>query len=208
MFPNVRNPMISIFFAFILLFILLSCCCYYPDKYHNPTDQLPEQIYKKPRVNRYFGIRVGILDFKSPSYAKGSGELAAELLSKELKKRNIYSKVKYYNNMLFSPRKTLRNFVKSEKLDLVITGELVYYLEGGNYQSSRICVEIKCLEPLGKNLDTVWHALCCQKGKFSMPRYYIFFSTNGQPSVSGPEILQKIALKFTNMLSSIPPIQD
>lgn len=186
------------------IFVLVSACTLAAA--NDPLcSTLPQNIYTQPDYDYYTDSRVGVLEFNSPDYAKDSGKKAAEKLYKELLKKNkALALVFIHQSQLPAGQNSLIQLMKSKNLDLLITGEVKDFSEGGNYQQSLVCEEIKIFEPANDGLHTLWHAQSCETSKYSKSRDLIFFRTAGKPPAPAALLMEKIALQFANMLTKKP----
>lgn len=169
-------------------------------------DQLPDQIVKQPRQNDYAGARVGVLVFESPAYADNTGRLAAELLFNALLHRNLFAELTLIQ-AVGAPglEQTLFELMEEKQLDLLVTGEVSYYLEGGNFQASRVCESIRVLEPSAHDsLQRVWQAKSCQSSAARAAHDLMLFRTPGEPAAPCVELMRGIAAQFAAMLEFVP----
>lgn len=170
------------------------------------SDLLPDQIIRQPRLNDYAQARVGVLVFESPDYAENQGSLAAELLFNALLQRNLYAELTLIQTM-GAPglEQTLFEFVQAKQLDLLVTGEVSYYLEGGNFQASRVCESLRVLEPSAHDsLQRVWQAKSCQSSAARAAHDLLLFRTPGKPAAPCVELMRGIAGQFAAMLEFVP----
>lgn len=188
--------------AFMIV-LIAACTLAAPD---DPLcKMLPHNIYTQPEYDYYTDSRVGVLEFNSPDYAKDAGKNAAETLYKELLKKNKASAlVLIPQTQLPTGQNSLIQLMKSQKFDLLITGEVKEICARGNYQNSRVCEEIKIFEPTNDGLHTLWYARSCETSTYSKSRDLIFFRTPGKPSAPAAFLMEKIALQFANMLTQKP----
>jgi len=169
-------------------------------------DQLPDQIIKQPQQNDYARARVGVLVFESPDYAENTGRLAAELLFNALLQRNLFAELMFIR-AVNAPglERTLFELGEEKQLDLLVTGEVSYYLEGGNFQPSRVCESIRVLEPTDhESLQQVWQAKSCERSAARETHDLLLFRTPAKPADPCVELMQAIARKFAAMLEFVP----
>lgn len=188
----------STFFVFGFLLLLVSACAS-ASRNTIDADPLPEQVYfLDPQLNLHHGARVGILAFGSPDYAESAGNIAAESLYRKLLKKNVA--VRFFPDF---PDEGLLEFARSHRFDLIITGEVKYFLQGGNHQNSRVCQDMRAIEPVGDRFYTAAYAGACTEGRTTGGKDFIFFRTQKRPSPSAEALTRRIALQFANMLTGV-----
>ncbi len=193
----------------LTLGVLLLSGCGALDRETVAPDQLPDQIVKQPQQNDYARARVGIIAFESPDYAENSGRLAAQLLFNALLQKNIFAELMLIQ-AVSAPgiKRSLFELMQDKQLDLLMTGEVSYYLEGGNFQSSRVCEDIQVLEPTDhESLQRVWQAKSCEQSTAREAHDLLLFRTPGKPADSGVELMQTIARQFAAMLEFVPEMK-
>ena len=96
----------------------------------------------------------------------------------------------------------LINIANAKKYDLIITGDILYYFEGGNYESSHIEEEIRVIRVNDKIAQTLWHAGAVEIG---LPTPYtdsIFEQRDGFPAPAAKALIKRNAKKFCNLFLS------
>ena len=181
--------------------------CLYSGGQHPSLDRLPDRISQQPGVNQYQGASVGIIEFSGPDNAREIGRLAAELLYQKLLPFNVYSRLELIpQSRLVSPGEGYLDLARSKQLDLLITGDVGYFLEGGNFQASRVCESVQAVEAIGTRVETVWQASSCEEAEYTESKDLIFYRTRGKASASALELMKELAGQFAAMLLTVPPL--
>jgi hypothetical protein len=182
--------------------LLLVSACSLPVDGLSPAEKESGSVYTEPPQNYYRGARVGIAPFDSPPYAEAAGKAAADALYRELLKRDFFRELVFYENAGPPMRPArLKSFIRSRGLDLFITGRVRYYLEGGNFQASRVCEEVQALAVKQGEIAPVWQADACEQGDYRRARDYVLFSTKGRPAPSCRQLMCRLAGRFTAMFA-------
>jgi len=177
--------------VFVAGFVCFSACS---------AMQLPEHIYKRPSDGLYRDTAVGLFRFSSPEYAPRSGYSAATMLYKELLERGL-SNVAAEFDVQDIRLDSIMEIAEKKNYELIITGEVSYYISGGELQESRVDEEIRVIDVPTR--ETVWYAETVEIGTPVYSADYIFFSTEQKGAPSPAVLMRRNARKFCNMLLSI-----
>lgn len=158
--------------------------------------KLPEHIYKRPSYDLHRDTAIGVFRFWSPEYAPGSGYAAATMFYKELLERG-FSKVSAEFDVHNIRLDNIMEIAERKNYELIITGEVSYYISGSEVQESRVDEQIKAIDVLTRK--TVWYAEVMEIGRPVYAADYIFFSTKGKEAPSPAVLMHKNARKFCNM---------
>ena len=178
----------------VAMFICFSSC-------FTAEIKLPEHIYKRPSYDLSRGTAIGVFRFWSPEYAPGSGYAAATMLYKELLERgfsNVDAEFDVHDTRLGN----IMEIAKRKNYELIITGEVSYYISGSELQESRVDEQIKAIDMLTKK--TVWYADLIEIGRPVYGADYIFFSTKGKEAPPPAVLMRRNARKFCNMFLTVP----
>lgn len=165
---------------------------------------LPEEIYSIPQVNDFSTARVGVFKFKGLSYAKGKGKDAALYLCRELERSGAFFDVIPDLEIEDMNMNNLINIALSKRYDLIITGELLYYIEGSYLQPSHVTEEIRVIATRGRPRTTLWHAKVTEIGSPDPSNDCILFTTHQTPAPSTMWLMKKNAKKIVNMILTLP----
>lgn len=163
---------------------------------------LPEEIYVSPKDNPYKNARVGVFRFKDPSYAQGTGETAAEAMFNELLKKGVFSYVSYEVSEADEGMAHHMERARWKGHDLIITGNVLYYFNGSDYEASKVNEQIHVVDvPTGRIL---WSATAKSKDAPVPSMDYLLFQTSGIPAKPATTLIKRNSEKFSNMLLELP----
>lgn len=180
----------SIMIAILVLvsgFVWFSACS---------TMQFPEHVYERSPNDLHRGTAIGVFRFSSPEYAPRSGYAAATMFYKELLERG-FTNVGAEFDVQDIRLDNIMEIAEKKNYELIITGEVSYYIYGGGLQASRVDEEIKAIDVLTR--ETVWHAEVTEIGKPAYAADYIFFSTKAKEASPPAVLMRRNARKFCNM---------
>lgn len=169
---------------------------------------LPRAVYVAPEQNVYFGARTVIQVFASPSYAKEVGKFAARSLSRQLLQENVFSSVRLESEQDRFSIREWRHILGQEDCDLLITGKVVFFLEGSSQQPSKAVIESKAYEMAGGSLHLVWHMQAEEVSEPSSAKDLYIFRLPPVPALSGQELIKRCTAQFTQAFLQLPPRQD
>lgn len=186
-------------YVFLLVFFI-GGCTYKQSVVFQPLG-LPEEIYVTPQYNYYHNLsKVGLFNFKDPSNAPGLGKVAAQYLLKELLKNKVFLNITFEFGITNIQTENLVKIAKAKKYDLIITGDLVHYLEGGNFAQSHVEEEMRVIRVIGKKTKILWYASAVEIGVPNRSKDYIIIQSKGTPAPSALVLMKRNAKKFCNLL--------
>lgn len=164
--------------------------------------ELPEEIYLYPEKNIYSPSRVVVKPFGCPDYASNLGEYAAQSLYRHLLQKKVFYKtvLDLYDYKILNRTKNNPDCIS--EYDLIITGDVVSYLDGGTLQDSKVIMEIRVYERTKKSNQLLWFARSTELGHFRPPVDLIFLQIPGSSSPSGLELMHRCTKKFANLLQA------
>ncbi|MFO7800716.1 MAG: hypothetical protein R6V55_00310 [Desulfovermiculus sp.] len=169
---------------------------------------LPRSVYAAPEQNVYSSSRAVIQTFGAPYYTEGVGAFAARSLSRQLLQEDVFSSVRLESEQDSFSMREWEHILAQEDCDLLITGKVLFFLEGSSQQPSKALVETKAFEMAGGSLHLLWHM---QAEEVSEPRsakdLYIF-RLPPVPALSGQDLIQRCTAQFTQAFLHLPPRQD
>jgi len=186
----------------ILLVLCLAGCTYQRGTVFLPYLGLPEEIYLTTKLNND-ALNVGVFKFTEPAYAPGVGKKAAHYVYQELLRKNVFLNVTSELNITDNSINNLINIAHNKKYDLIITGNLSYYFQGSNFQSSRVDEEIYVFRVIEKKPDIICYARSMESGSPAPSIDYIFVQGNGAPAPSATLLMERNAKKFAKLLLTL-----
>ncbi len=198
---NIRQILLS-FLTTITLFFAPGCS--YQRSVSLPPVELPESIFSTPPRNVYSGARVGVFSFKEPVYAPGQGKIAARFLCQELQQMGVFEAVILQPDILNMTMGNLINAARSQRYDLLIVGDLLYYFPGSDLEPSEITEEIRIVKVKGGRPSTLWYARATETAMPALFKDYIFARGKGAPAPTTELLMKRNARKFCNMIIDLP----
>ncbi len=163
---------------------------------------LPEEIYLSPKDNSYKNARVGVFRFKEPSYARGTGETAAESLFQELLKKGVFAYVGYEVSEFYAGMASHMELARWRGYDLIITGNVLNYFDGSDYMASKVNEQIKVVDVSTGRI--LWSATAKSKDAPAPSKEYFLFQIKAIPAEPATTLIKRNAAKFSNMLLKLP----
>ena len=188
-------------YALVVAFFLVGCA--YQRRVTLAPTGLPEEIFATPQLNYYGTSNVGLFNFTEPSFAPGIGKEAAQFLYQELLKNGVFLNVTPELDVTDIRVENLIDIARAKKYDLIITGDLLYYLEGSLHQSSRVDEQIRVIDVPTK--ITLWYAKAVDIGSPGPYTDYILVEGRGVRAPTAMTLLKRNAEKFCRMLLNSPP---
>ncbi len=173
-----------------------------------PDAGLPRSVYVAPEQNVYSGARTVIQVFGSPSYTKGVGKFAARSLSRQLLQEDVFSSVRLESEQDRFSIREWRHILGQEDCDLLITGKVLFFLEGSSQQPSKAVIESKAYEMAGGSLHLVWHMQAEEVSQPSSAKDLYIFRLPPVPALSGQDLIERCTAQFTQAFLHLPPRQD
>jgi len=190
-------------YAFLLVSFLIGCI--FQQKVPSRSLSLPEEIYVTPPQNYHKALKVGIFKFTDPTNAPGLGKASAQYLYRELLKNKVFSDVTLEIDVADIQISNLIEIAGAQKYDLIITGDILYYFEGGNYESSHVEEEIRVLRVNDKRAQTLWYAGAVEIGLATPSTDSIFKQIIGCPAPAAKTLMKRNAKKFCNLFLTASP---
>ena len=184
------------------LFLLVSCT--YQRSVSWPPLELPENVFKVPKENTYDGARVAVFSFGEPVNAPGQGKSAARFLCQELEKLQVFSVVIHQPDILDMTMGNLINVTRNKGYDLLIVGDLIYSFSGSDLEPTEVSEEIRIVNISGGRPSTLWYARARETVMPALPKDYILARGRGASAPSTELLMQRNAIKFCNMIKSLP----
>ncbi len=197
-----KSVRISVY-VFLLVFFLIGCIS--QQKVPSRSVSLPEEIYITPQQNYHKALKVGLFKFTDPINAPGLGRTSAQYLYRELLKNRVFLDVTLDIDVADTQINNLIDIANAKKYDLIITGDILYYFEDGNFESSHVEEEIRVLRVNGKRTQTLWYARAVEIGLPTPSFDSVFKQSNGYPAPAAKTLLKRNAKKFCNLFLTASP---
>lgn len=158
---------------------------------------LPESVYKAPENNEYKDTNVGVFRFDTGSYPVDIGIRAANSLHQKLLKRKAFDAVFLMADLKDTSLQTQLAAAEEKGLALIITGTVLYYIEGSRSQSSRVEQEIRAFDVKGRNL--VWYAKTTNSDAPNPEKDLILFRKAGAPPRPVTDLMNESLDRMVNL---------
>ena len=179
-----------------VLFVFFSACSEMYTLEHISKKHTPAHIYKRSSDDLSMDTTIGVFRFSPPEYAPGSGYAAAAMFYRELLERGFKSVTAEFD--VHDIRlDNIMEIAEKKNYELIITGQITYYISGNDLQESRVDEQIKVIDVSTR--ETIWYAEAVEIGKPVYASDYIFFSTAGRTPPSPTVLMRRNARKFCNM---------
>jgi len=172
---------------------------------HTHKRHIPEHIYKRPSDDLSMDTAICVFRFTSPEYAPGSGYAAAAMFYRQMLERgfsNVTAEFDVHDIRLDN----IMEIAEKKNYELIITGQVTYYISGSELQESRVDEQIKVIDVSTR--QTLWYAEAVEIGKPVYASDYIFFSTTGRNAPSPTVLMRRNARKFCKMFLTTSKQQE
>jgi len=199
----------------VLLGVIIFSSCSYQRKVHLSKPGMPEEVFQSPRLNYYpaFSLfsknKVAIFRFTDPKYDHYEpgynklGVLAAQYLYQELLRKNIFSDISLELNVDDISKYNLIDIARAKGYDIIISGDLLYYIDGTHQQASRVEEQINVTLVKKTKTETLWSARAVEDVNPAPHKDFILFEGKGASAPSGLGLMKRNAEKFANMFSAM-----
>ena len=162
-----------------------------------PAAPLPERIYQQPTHNTFANARVGVFRFFEPPHQTDVGYDAANSLYQALAQHTIFRTVISELNTHSPDLVVQLDTARAKDYDLMITGSVDYYLDGTQYQESRVDVAIWAYDV--STAAIVWHAAATARSQPKAGKDYYLYKTKGKIPLPAASLIEMNTEKFINM---------
>jgi flagellar motor protein MotB len=166
------------------------------------SEAFPEQIYVYPNVNDYKHSRVGVFGFSEPSYACGTGRVAAEAVCDDLLQKGVFSNIINEAKQGYIGTEDSLALARSRGYDLIITGDVLYYFEGSEVNPSKVDERIRVRHVPTERI--LWSATANSLASPPPSTDYLLFQLKGGSAKPASSLIKTNASKFSNMLLKQP----
>ena len=158
-----------------------------------PDSGLPEEVIASPP----FGLPKGLYSacvfrFAEPDYAPGVGLEASRHLYHALLKSGLFFEIALVDGLAWPPQ--------AADVDLIITGRVLYFFEGGDLAPSRVDQEMQVIDAAHRPPVVLSNAVAMDISRPVYPRDLIFIEAVGAPAMPAGALLQRNAAKFSALL--------
>ena len=162
---------------------------------------LPEEVYVNPPpgIGDHFR-HVGVFRFSEPGHAPRMGLLAARILSAELLKSRIYSRVTLDGAASDGGSDRLADIARQRGYDAIITGELLDFFEGSAGTSARVEILVSLFAMIDGQPRILWYARAVENVAPLPSKHFVSVDSPGVAPPPTGRLLRRNAQKVCNML--------
>ena len=164
---------------------------------------MPEEIYISNAIPHYYIPNIVICNFHEPAYARSSGESAAVSLFQELSRLNFKANLILNNAPLPNDPEMQLQFIRKNKYDIIVTGQVIAYLDGGISTSSRVEENLTLYSIAGNRLQLIGSATALETAPSVKTTDYILIQGRGQAALSADILLKRNSQKFARLIDSM-----
>jgi hypothetical protein len=158
---------------------------------------LPEFVYKAPENNEYKDATVGVFRFSTGSYSTDIGLVAAESLYQKLLEKKVFAEVLQATETKNTSVESQLAVARAKGFGLIITGKILYYIDGSRSQPSRVEQEMKAYDVNSQKI--VWYAKTTNSDEPSLEKDRIIYQKTGAPARPVSELMDEGIEKMANL---------
>lgn len=164
---------------------------------------LPEEVYIASCLESYYGPRIIICHFRSPVYDGQAGAAASMSLYKAMLTRGLKADLFLAEAVLPDDTEKLARYMRNSKCDLMITGDVLQYLDGGISTDSQVIQEMKIYTISGNRPHIAGYAKAVASDSPKTWKDYIFVQKEAQSALCPERLLQQNSAKFARLLEKM-----
>lgn len=158
---------------------------------------LPEVVYKAPEKNEYKKARVGVFRFTTGAYPDHIGIAAAESLYQKILEKKVFDHAFLAAEVQDTSLENQLAVARANDFGLMITGKILYYIDGSRSQPSRVEQEVKAYDVNSQAL--VWYAKTTNNDSPSPEKDRILYQKAGAPARPVSELMDESIQKMANL---------
>lgn len=164
---------------------------------------LPEHIYRQPFRNYYTHGEIGIFSFGAPPYAPATGNSAANAIAQQLLAQKVFRRITPLYQYGVIPMERQMGVAREHGVDLMLVGNVLYYLDGSLSQVARVDLEVRVFDVATGAL--VWNAVAGEVGGPKAESDYFIRQTSGKPAPAATTLMMKNIEKIVRLFQSESP---
>ncbi len=194
----------------VLLSVALSLIsgCTYQRGYPAAPVEPPQEIYLAPDFQPIQNARILITSFKAPGYAGDAGIQAAFALFSELQVRRPETDIVFESTLDDSNHERLFAYARANRFDLIISGNVLFLLDGGISTASRVEEIIRVFAVYGDRLHPVAYAKAFETVAPVPEADFIVAHGRGKAAPSALSLLKRHAVRFSRLVSDLIPGEE
>jgi hypothetical protein len=185
-----------------IFFLLLApgCTSIYMPTFKNDSQLAPkeEQVEIQPLPIDTGTSRVCVYRFTEPAGHDNVGYTAANSFYRGLEALGIFQEVVPEFDVSGISHAHQLNRAREKGCNLIFTGNVRQYLDGTQYQESRVVIETNAYRV--NTSENIWHATVTEADQPTLPKDYYLYKTKGKEPVPAMTLIEKINEQFMEML--------
>ncbi len=185
-----------------ILFLLLTpgCTSTYMPTFKNDSQPVPEeeQVRIQPLPIDSSTSRVCVYRFTEPAGHDNVGYTAANSFYRGLEALGIFQEVVPEFDVPGISHAHQLNRAREKGCNLIFTGNVRLYLDGTQYQESRVVIEANAYRV--DTSENIWNATVTEAGQPTLPKDYYLYKTKGKEPLPAMTLVEKINEQFMEML--------
>lgn len=183
--------------------VILGIGCTYQRQHSFESVGMPETVYIQIPVRKHYRPDIAVIPFRSDGYTWQVGENASRLLFLEMLKFGLNADVVFTDSAGAMDAGSLASFSRKNRYDYIVTGDVLYFLNGGSTTQSRVEEEIKVYSVSGEELQAVGYAKAVETA-FPLPDIdYYLVKGRGASAPSAETLMERNAGKFARFLADM-----
>lgn len=164
---------------------------------------LPEHVYRQPLRNYYAHGEIGVFTFGAPLYAPATGDTAASAIARQLMEQKVFRRITPLYQYGTIPMERQIGIARDLGVDLMLAGNVLYYLDGSLSQAARVDLEVRVFDVATGAL--VWNAVAGEVGGPKAESDYFIHQTRGKPAPAATTLMMKNIEKIVRLFQSEAP---
>jgi hypothetical protein len=177
--------------------------CTYQRRHSFKPVGLPEEVYISASIGNYYTPDIAVFSFRSDGYTPQVGQKASRLLCSQMLKCGVNANIVFTDTADAATSDELARFAWKNKYDYIVTGDVLYFFNGGNATDSRVEQEIKIYSVSGRELQVVGYAKAVETVAPKSEADLYLVTARGASAPSAEILLERNAEKFARLMAGM-----
>jgi hypothetical protein len=177
--------------------------CTYQRKHSFGRVGMPEEVYISTALGNYYTPDVAVFSFRSDGYEGQVGQTASRLLCSEMLKRGVNANIIFKDAADAATSEELAAFAWENRYDYIVTGDILYIMNGGGTTRSRVEQEMKVYSVSGRELQVVGYAKAVETGDPLAEMNLVLVAGRRASAPSAERLMERNAGKFARLLAGM-----
>lgn len=189
--------------ACIVLIVLMGTGCTYQRQYKPKSVGMPEAVYYAKTIGYYYTPSIAICIFQAPGYAKPAGQAASLALYRELRRHNPAANLVLNEVSVPEDPEQLSLFMREKRYDMLVTGQILTYLDGGRSTRSRVEENLLLYGLVGDRVQAIGFATAVETAPPLESTDYVIIQGRGAAALSAATLLERNSAKFALLINGM-----